>query len=68
MADADEDGVDRVAAGAGEAVSFEEAVGFGMADDRFDAALRRSSRLTVGDRWPGLCETWISGSSPAPFP
>ena len=31
------------------------------------AALRRNSRLTVGDRWPGLCVTWISGAtSPSP--
>src|ERR1700683_149205 len=27
------------------------------------AALRRNSRLTVGDRWPGLCVKWISGAA-----
>jgi hypothetical protein len=33
---ADEDGVDGVASGAGEAVAFEQSVGLGMADDRLD--------------------------------
>ena len=28
------------------------------------AALRRNSRLTVGDRWPGLWVTWISAAQP----
>src|SRR5208283_57694 len=36
VAGADEDGVDGVAAGAGEAVAFEQAVGFRVADDRLD--------------------------------
>ena len=36
MSGADEDGVDGVASGAGETVAFEQAVGFGMADDRLD--------------------------------
>ena len=36
MSGADEDGVDGVASGAGEAVAFEQAVGLGVADDRLD--------------------------------
>ena len=45
VAGADEDGVDRVASGAGEAVSFEQAVGFGVADDRFDGAAPSATRV-----------------------
>jgi len=35
----DEDGVDGVALGAGEMVSFEQTVGFGVADDGLDFAV-----------------------------
>ena len=45
VAGADEDGVDRVTAGAGEAVAFEQAVGFGVADDRLDGGSVGAARV-----------------------
>ena len=57
MASADQDGVDRVAFGAGEAVSFKQPIAFGVTDDRFNSAAspqfpfdrRRSAAGTLGD-------------------
>jgi hypothetical protein len=50
VAGADEDGVDGVAAGAGEAASFEEAAGLGVADNRFDGG--SSAKLAPDGRRP----------------
>jgi hypothetical protein len=48
---ADEDGVDGVAAGAGEAVAFEQAIGFRVADDQLDCS--PSAQLAL-DGWRPL--------------
>ena len=65
MAGAHQDGVHRVAFGAGEAVAFEQPVTFRVTDDRFNGAAspqlpldcRRSAAGTLGDVDVGVGET-----------
>jgi hypothetical protein len=65
VAGADQDGVDRVAFGAGEAVAIEKPVAFCVTDDRFNGAAspqlpldcRRSAAGTLGDVDSGGGET-----------
>jgi hypothetical protein len=47
VAGADQDGVDRIAFGAGEAVAFEQPVALGVADDRFNGAASPQLPLEV---------------------
>jgi hypothetical protein len=52
MSGGDQDGVDGIAGGTGQLIAFEQPIGFGVADNRFDGIAASELALDRGEAMP----------------